>query len=76
MTTNNELSTFVTVLKGGVNVLYLEGALRVDQKFLRRSLDASPDIKVDYVRLDQRDPQAAAGRPAGTLSAAASTTST
>ena len=59
MTTNNELSTFVTVLKGGVNVLYLEGALRVDSKFLLRSLDASPDIKVDFVRLDPRDPQAA-----------------
>jgi hypothetical protein len=55
VTTNNEMSTFVTVLKGGVNVLYLEGALRVDQKFLRRSLDASPDIKVDYVRLDASD---------------------
>jgi hypothetical protein len=57
VTTNNELSTFVTVLKGGVNVLYLEGALRFDQKFLRRSLDASPDVKVDYVRIDDRDPQ-------------------
>ena len=55
VTTNNEVSTFVTVLKGGVNVLYLEGALRVDQKFLRRSLDASPDIKVDYVRLAPAD---------------------
>jgi hypothetical protein len=51
VTTNNDISTFVTVLKGGVNVLYLEGALRADQKFLRRSLDASPDVKVDYVRL-------------------------
>ncbi|MBI3836330.1 MAG: hypothetical protein HY288_00160 [Planctomycetia bacterium] len=57
VTTNNELSTFVTVLKGGVNVLYLEGALRVDQVFLRRSINASPDIKVDYVRLDERDPK-------------------
>ncbi|MEX0978459.1 MAG: hypothetical protein WDZ48_06390, partial [Pirellulales bacterium] len=47
---------FVTVLKGGINVLYLEGALRVDQLYLRRSLDASPDIKVDFVRLDPRDP--------------------
>ncbi len=56
VTTNNELSTFVTVLKGGVNVLYLEGALRVDQVFLRRSINASPDIKVDFVRLDERDP--------------------
>ena len=58
VTTNNSLSTFVTVLKGGVNVLYLEGALRVDQVYLRRSLDASQDIKVDFVRLDPRDPKA------------------
>jgi len=56
VTTNNELSTFVSVLKGGINVLYLEGALRVDSKYLLRSLDASPDIKVDYVRLDAREP--------------------
>ncbi len=55
VTTNNELSTFVTVLKGGLNVLYIEGALRVEQKFLRRSLDASADIKVDYVRLTAPD---------------------
>jgi len=58
VTTNNALSTFVTVLKGGVNVLYLEGALRVDQVYLRRSLDASQDIKVDFVRLDPRDQNA------------------
>jgi len=55
--TNNELSTFVNVLKGGLNVLYLEGTLRVEQKFLRRALDSSPDIKVDYVRIDPRDPK-------------------
>ncbi|MEN6458704.1 MAG: hypothetical protein ABFC63_07215 [Thermoguttaceae bacterium] len=54
-TTNNELSTFVNVLKGGLNVLYVEGTLRVEEKFLRRGLDSSPDIKVDYVRLDPRD---------------------
>jgi uncharacterized membrane protein len=57
VTTNNELSTFVTVLKGGLNVLYIEGALRVEQKFLRRSLDASADIKVDYIRLAEPDPR-------------------
>src|SRR5574340_1210082 len=56
VTTNNELSTFVTVLKGGLNVLYLEGALRVEQQFLRRALDSSPDIKVDYVRMDPQLP--------------------
>ncbi|MCE5269594.1 MAG: hypothetical protein LLG00_17085 [Planctomycetaceae bacterium] len=54
-TTNNELSTFVNVLKGGLNVLYVEGALRVEEKFLRRALDSSPDVKVDYVRIDPRD---------------------
>lgn len=61
VTTNNELSTFVTVKSGGLNVLYVEGALRVEQKFIRRALDASPDIKVDYVRLDARDPQSREG---------------
>ena len=55
VTTNNRLSTFVNVLKGGLNVLYLEGTYRVEQKFIRRALDASPDIHVDYVRLDARD---------------------
>jgi len=59
--TNNQLSTFVNVLKGGINVLYCEGGLRVEQKFLRRGLDGSPDIKVDFLRLDPRRPQ---GRPA------------
>src|SRR5690606_13600693 len=52
LTTNNERSSFVTVLDGCLNVLYVEGALRVEQRFLRRSLDASPDINVDYIRLD------------------------
>ncbi len=55
VTTNNDLSTFVNVLKGGLNVLYIEGALRIEQKFIRRALDSSRDIKVDYVRLDLRD---------------------
>lgn len=55
VTTNNQLSTLVTVLPGGLNVLYMEGAVRIEQKFLRRSIDASPDIKVDYLRLDEAD---------------------
>ena len=55
--TNNELSTFVNVLSGGLNVLYVEGTLRVEAKFLRRGLDSSPDVKVDYVRLDAGDPR-------------------
>jgi hypothetical protein len=61
VTTNNELSNFVNVLKGGLNVLYVEGSFRVEQKFIRRSLDASRDIKVDYVRLDPRHPETRPG---------------
>jgi hypothetical protein len=60
VTTNNQLSTFVNVLKGGLKVLYIEGGFRVEQKFIRRALDASPDINVDYIRIDPRDP---ANRP-------------
>lgn len=48
VTTNNHLSTFVTVRKGGLNVLYLEGASRVEQRFLRQSIGASPDIQIDF----------------------------
>ena len=57
VTTNNQLSTFVYVLKGGLNVLYIEGAYRVEQKFIRQALDASHDIHVDYLRLDARRPE-------------------
>ncbi len=57
VTTNNRLSTFVNVLGGGLNVLYIEGSLRVEQKFIRRALDASPEINVDYLRIDPRRPE-------------------
>ncbi|MCE9548616.1 MAG: hypothetical protein K8T25_24330 [Planctomycetia bacterium] len=45
-TDNNELSTYLTVLPGGLRVLYLEGEARPEQKFLRRALSSSPDINV------------------------------
>jgi hypothetical protein len=54
ITTNNELSTFVNVLDGGLNVLYLEGEVRAELRFLKRSLAQSPDIKVDFEFLDKR----------------------
>jgi hypothetical protein len=57
VTSNNEMSTFITVLKGGLNVLYIEGTARVESKFLRRAIDASPDIKLDYLRIDARKPE-------------------
>jgi len=49
---NNELSTFVNVIDGGLRVLYMEGSLRVEQRFLRRALSASPDIHVDFRWID------------------------
>jgi hypothetical protein len=56
--TNNRLSTFVRVLKGGLNVLYLEGfPPRFEQKFLGRALGASEDISVDTAMIDPRRPE-------------------
>ncbi len=43
---NNSMTTFITVLKGGVNVAYFDGE-RFEQKFLRR-IDESPDIQLDF----------------------------
>ncbi|MBX9790644.1 MAG: glutamine amidotransferase [Pirellulales bacterium] len=64
--TNNELSTFVTVRQGGINVLYLEGAHPVEAKFIRRALEAGPDVHVEYHWIDARRPQT---RPAELSSA-------
>ncbi|MGL6225244.1 MAG: glutamine amidotransferase [Thermoguttaceae bacterium] len=47
---NNQMSTFVRVLEGGLNVLYIEGSRRTEQRFLRKSLDSSADIHLVYYR--------------------------
>ena len=63
VTTNNEVSTFVTVRAGGINVLYLVGAKRIgggpgpEQRFVRAALAHSPDIVVER-RLINYDPPA------------------
>ncbi len=54
VTKNNRLSAYLRVLEGGLKILYLEGALRPEQRFLRQSLDASPDMDVDFVWIDSR----------------------
>ena len=55
VTTNNRVSTFVNVLKGGLRVLYLDRfPPRTEQNFLRRALDASPDIHVKTYLIDPR----------------------
>lgn len=44
---NNTISTFVTVLSGGLNVMFLQGPnFTWDYKFLMRSIATAPDIEV------------------------------
>lgn len=63
ITTNNESSTFVTVREGGIKVLYLYGASNigggagVEQAFVPRSIDESPDILVSRKLFDYTRPQ-------------------
>jgi uncharacterized membrane protein len=52
--TNNTSSTFVTVLKGGISVLYIQGPSSPwEKKYLVRALDASEKIQVQYVGLHE-----------------------
>jgi hypothetical protein len=51
---NNSLSAYLTVLEGGLRILYLDGEKRFEQKFLRRSVNASPDIDLDDRIIDIR----------------------
>jgi hypothetical protein len=45
---NNEISTFITALSGGLNVLYLQGSTPTwEYKYLFRAIAASPDIQAD-----------------------------
>ncbi|QGJ71922.1 VWA domain-containing protein [Planctomycetales bacterium 10988] len=52
--TNNQLSTFVIVLRGGINILYLEGVARAEQKYLRWSLGGWQNINLDYFEINAR----------------------
>ncbi|MBM4049159.1 MAG: hypothetical protein FJ279_29010, partial [Planctomycetes bacterium] len=44
--TNNETSTFVNVLEGGVKVAYFEAKPRIEQKFLKRSIEAAGGVEL------------------------------
>jgi hypothetical protein len=47
---NNKISTFVTVLSGGLNVMFLQGPnFTWDYRYLMRSIGTSPDIQVEGV---------------------------
>jgi uncharacterized membrane protein len=51
---NNQLDAFLTVLEGGLRVLYLYGNLPFEQKAIRRAINASPDIELDDRFVDVR----------------------
>ena len=63
VSSNNRQSTFVTVRKGGVSVLYLAGAARVgggpgiEPRFVRAALAAHADLNVAYELFNYRTPQ-------------------
>lgn len=63
VTTNNSQSTFVTVLKGGVNVLYLAGADRIggapgpEPYFVKKALATYADLHVEYIAINYSTPQ-------------------
>jgi uncharacterized membrane protein len=52
VTKNNELSAYLTVLEGGLRVLLIDSGKRPEFKFLRRSLNDSPDIDLDDLVID------------------------
>ena len=59
---NNEQSGFVQVLEGGLQVLFIQGPHNFEQGPLRNSLQASPDINVQYCRIAKPGDLAAAFR--------------
>ncbi len=61
ITTNNEMATFVQVLKGGINVLYLEGQIRVESRFILQALQEASNVQMDFYRI-VRDPKGAIER--------------
>ncbi len=44
---NNEQASYLTVMKGGINIAYFDSP-RFEQQFLRR-IDQSPDIQVEFI---------------------------
>ncbi|HND52499.1 MAG TPA: glutamine amidotransferase, partial [Pirellulaceae bacterium] len=54
VTKNNQLTSYLTVLEGGLKILYLDGKLLHEQRFLSRALDSSPDMSLDFQWFDSR----------------------
>ncbi|MEM1224259.1 MAG: VWA domain-containing protein [Planctomycetota bacterium] len=48
ITSNNQQVAFVDVRDGGGRVLYIEGAIRLEQQYLRRALRGFPDLDITF----------------------------
>lgn len=48
VTKNNQLTAYVTVRDGGLKVLYLYGSLVGEQRRLRRAVNESPELQLEY----------------------------
>jgi uncharacterized membrane protein len=57
VTTNNALTSFLSVRDGGLKVAYLYGNLVGEQRYLRWSLGSSPDIDLQHLFIDPRHRQ-------------------
>lgn len=58
--TNNEMSTFVRVLKGGLGALFVQGPHSPwEQKYFMKAVASSPDIQADLKVIRGRDSQGA-----------------
>ena len=55
VTRNNRLPAFLTVYEGGLRVLYLYGSLTAEQRYLKASIGASPDVQFDFVSINPRN---------------------
>lgn len=55
-TDNNAMDAFIRVIDGGLKVLYIEGAIRPEQKFICRDFEDSPYAQVDVIRLNRKSP--------------------
>ena len=68
--TNNSITGFVRVVEGGLRVMYLQGDLRNEHRFIKEALDASADIHVSYhrfrIELARRESRKS-GRPVSRL---------
>lgn len=50
---NNASDAYIRFVPGKLNVLFLEGTRRFEDKFIRMALAAKQEIRVDYVRLSE-----------------------